>query len=352
MITSKNIIQSPIIEGKLLFLASIFTLVAVLFATISMFISSEDLINETSITLIKIGWLSLGPFTMLITFAFMLPNFKSSYFDILQLTIIVSINVTLSIILFISVDVVLIEKGIIRIIFSPLDTVVFTISTGIFIFYLIKRLYQVKKIQNKYKEYFSTKILFSTIILSLITIFTTFTTLNLKGIKNPIENKLPGFSFFIPLSFVFVIIGYYFYKDVSYPFIIPVKIYGVIFADHQTGITLISKDYQSDIPAMNLLGNLMTTLNLSLQDTIKSNQSMEDIIFGDKVIHITSGQFASCIVIVSKNSLITKSITKYLCKKFESQFKELIEVMREKPRDVTIFNSFEHEFQKVRKYLI
>jgi len=351
-VASRNIIKSPILEGKLLLMAAIFTLFAILMATISMSLSSISTVSKSSLTFTRIGWLFVGPFYILITLAFLLPNFKTSYWHIFQLIIIVSTNIILSSHLFYNVKLILLHNGVIRVVFTLIDTILFTISTLLLLWYLIRRFQEVIRIQKNHKEFISMKAMISIILFAITTLLVITMTFRFDGIQNPLETNLPGYSFFIPFSFVFLIAGYHFYKDTSYPFVIPVKIYGVIFADHESGLTLLTKDYHSDIDSINLLGNLMTALNLSLQDTIKSNKKIEDIIFGDKVIHITSGKYISCIVIVSKNSLITKSITQYLCTKFESLFWETLKNLKTKPTDTRKFNQFEREFVNIKKYLI
>ncbi len=102
---------------------------------------------------------------------------------------------------------------------------------------------------------------------------------------------------------------------------------------------------------MNLLGNLLSALNLSLQETIQSNRAIEDIVFGDKVIHIASGKYVSCILIVSRNSLITRSITRHLSKKFNHQFEDLLKQIGEIALNVRLFDPFNIELDNVRKYL-
>ena len=92
-----------------------------------------------------------------------------------------------------------------------------------------------------------------------------------------------------------------------------------------------------------------TALDLSLQETVKSTKTIEDIIFGDKVIHIASGSLISTILIVSKNSLITKSLAKYVTREFENRYSGLFGA--DKVLNQADFMGFEDVFREIRKYL-
>ncbi len=87
------------------------------------------------------------------------------------------------------------------------------------------------------------------------------------------------------------------------------------------------------------------------QGKIKRLVILGGLIFGDKVIHIASGSLISTITIVSKNSLITKSITKYLTKEFEKRYGKLLENIGDAPLNRRDFEDFDQVFEVVRKYL-
>lgn len=284
------------------------------------------------------------------TFAFMLPNFKPSYFDILQLTIIVAINISLSFILYFTLDVELTDNGFLRTTLPISSAGLFIISTLLFLYYFFQRLFEVKTITSQDNtSRISIKemtIIVSIALFSLLTILLTF---RLQEINNIFEVDLPGHSFLLPFSFIFMVSAYYINKDQSYPFVIPVKLYGIIIAERDTGLTILTKDYQTEIQAIELLGNLFTALDLSLQETVKSTKTIEDIIFGDKVIHIASGSLISTILIVSKNSLITKSLAKYVTREFENRYSNLFGL--DKVLNQADFIEFENVFSDIRKYL-
>ncbi|MHA2249826.1 MAG: hypothetical protein ACXAD7_05660 [Candidatus Kariarchaeaceae archaeon] len=349
LLVLKKIIDSPIFEDDLLLVTTIIVLIAIILGNISVFISTSENIPEKSIYLGKVAWSLLGPFYILLTFAFMLPNFKPTYLDILQLSVVVALNSSLSFISYFTADSKITTSGYIRNEFSLLGVVLFFLSTGVFFYYLLHRFYDIKKITNTSDTFISLKEMIIIIIIALITLATVVVSFRIKGIENALELDIPGNSFMIPFSFVFMISAYHIYKDQSYPFIIPVNLYGIIIADRESGLTILTKDYQTEIHAMDLLGNLFTVLNLSLQDTIKSSKTIEDIIFGDKVVHIASGSIISTITIVSKNSLITKSITKYLTKEFEKRYMKILRM--DGPMNRNDFVDFDTVFDDVRKYL-
>ncbi len=284
------------------------------------------------------------------TFAFMLPNFKPSYFDILQLTIIVAINISLSFMLYFTLDVELTDNGFLRTTLPISSAGLFIISTLIFLYYFFHRLFEVKAITSQDNtSRISIKEMTIIVSIALFSLFTILLTFRLQGINNIFEVDLPGHSFLLPFSFIFMVSAYYINKDQSYPFVIPVMLYGIIIAERDTGLTILTKDYQTEIPAIELLGNLFTALDISLQETVKSTKTIEDIIFGDKVIHIASGSLISTILIVSKNSLITKSLAKYVTREFENRYSNLFGF--DKILNQADFLEFENVFRDIRKYL-
>jgi hypothetical protein len=280
----------------------------------------------------------------------MLPNFKPSYFDIFQLTIIVGINIALSFMLYFTIEVKLTGNGFLRTTLPLSSAGLFVISTSIFLYYFFHRLFEVKRITSQENvSFISIKEMTIIVSIAIFSLFIILLTFRLQGIDNIFEMDLPGHSFLVPFAFIFMVSAYYINKDQSYPFVIPVMLYGIIITEKDTGLTILTKDYQTEIPAIELLGNLFTALDMSLQETVKSTKTIEDIIFGDKVIHIASGSIVSTILIVSKNSLITKSLAKYVTKEFEHRYSHLFDPS--KALNQADFMGFEEIFREIRKYL-
>jgi hypothetical protein len=249
-----------------------------------------------------------------------------------------------------TVDLKLTSNGFLRITLPLSVAGLFVISTLIFLYYFFNRLFEVKRIRlQEDTSFISIQGMTIIVGVALFSLFTILLTVQLRGINNIFEMDLPGNSFLIPFSFIFMIYAYYINKDQSYPFVIPVILYGIIITERDTGLTILTQDYQTEIPAIELLGNLFSALDMSLQETLKSTKTIEDIIFGDKVIHIASGSLISTILIVSKNSLITKSLTKYVTREFENRYSNLFG-----PTSVinqADFKGFELIFREIRKYL-
>ncbi|NHJ31612.1 MAG: hypothetical protein FK732_02000 [Asgard group archaeon] len=349
LLVIKKILASPIFEDDLLLITTFIVLLAIILANIAVIRSSENSIPEDASYYGRVAWSLLGPFYILLTFAFMLPNFRPTYWDILQLSVVVGLNMSMSFVAYYSIRPTLTDTGFIRNEFSISAVILFTIANLLFFYYLLRRFYEVKNIKNTSEAFISLNEMIIIIILAVFTLLTILVSFRLRGVSNIFELNVPGYSFMVPFSFIFMFAAYHIYKDQSYPFIIPVNLHGIIIADRETGITILTKDYQTEIHAMDLLGNLFTVLNLSLQDTIKSTKTIEDIVFGDKVVHIASGSIVSTIVIVSKNSLITKSITKHLTKEFEKRYMDILKM--DGPLNRNDFVDFDTVFDNVRKYL-
>lgn len=346
----KKLLLSPILESKLILLTAIIVWIAVFLSIFTAYFSTSSTIDDRSVTLSKIELALIGIFYISMTFAFMLPNFKPSYSDILQLTIIVAINITLSFMLYFTVEVKLTSNGFLRTTLPLISAGLFIISTTIFLYYFFHRLFEVKRITSQDDtSLISIKEMTIIVSIAILSLFTIIPTFRVQGINNIFEMDLPGHSFLVPFAFIFMISAYYIRKDQSYPFIIPVTLYGIIITERETGLTILTQDYQTEIPAIELLGNLFTALDISLQETVKSTKTIEDIIFGDKVIHIASGSLISTILIVSKNSLITKSLAKYATREFEKRYSNLFGPT--KVLNQADFKGFEEIFLEIRTYL-
>ncbi|MHA2099467.1 MAG: hypothetical protein ACW99A_12380, partial [Candidatus Kariarchaeaceae archaeon] len=143
----KKLIKSPIIESKLILLTAILVWIAVFLSIFTAYFSTSSNINDQSVTLTKIQLALIGLFYIGMTFAFMLPNFQRSYFDIFQLTVVVGINIALSVMIYYTVDLILTSNGFLRITLPLSVAALFVISTLIFLYYFFNRLFEVKRIR-------------------------------------------------------------------------------------------------------------------------------------------------------------------------------------------------------------
>lgn len=342
--------RSPVLETKLLLLAALLIWIAVILSTLKAYLSDSDQIGSTPKLLSRFELAMIGPFFIVLTLAFMLPNFKPTYFDILQLSCIVAINSATAFLFYFGVDLELTSAGTTSVAIPLFAGISFVISTVVFLYYFISRLLEVRSIRDKeLGSIISTKemtVIGSIAVFSLIFLLFVF---RVNDQNRWYNFDLPSNTFLLPFSLVILLSAYFINKEESYPFVIPVKLYGIIITEKDTGLTILTKDYQDEIPTIELLGNLFTALDLSLQETIQSTKTIEDIIFGDKVVHIVTGNFISTIMIVSKNSLITKSLTKHLTHKFETMFRDQFSTPG--MLDQNEFLKFESAFSEVRRYL-
>jgi len=109
---------------------------------------------------------------------------------------------------------------------------------------------------------------------------------------------------------------------------------------HQVGWFGTAKNFTPDSPAEDLLGGLFTALNLSLKETLQSQQDLETISFGDKVIHVAHGQNVTSFLITSEQTLITTALSQHLTRHFESQFKTILASSTSEKLNTTNFEPF------------
>ena len=164
--------------------------------------------------------------------------------------------------------------------------------------------------------------------------------------------QIPALTFGIPLSITNVYFAITFAKDKGFLYITPARLEAIIIADKQSGIPLFSKNFHEETPAEDLLSSLFNALNYSLQETIHSTTDIEHIGFGDKSVLIASGNRVSSLMIVSEINLVTQSISKYLTKTFEQNYKDLIQMEKEMPvHQSDLFKEFSVVVDRIRQYI-
>ena len=113
---------------------------------------------------------------------------------------------------------------------------------------------------------------------------------------------------------------------------------------------LYAESFTPDAPAQDLLGALFTALNLSLKDTIQSQQDMLEISFGDKVVHLATGTHVTSLLITSEKTLMTTRISKFLTKKFEQEFHSKLSSDQQLDINTDDYMSFKNWAETVSQY--
>jgi hypothetical protein len=128
----------------------------------------------------------------------------------------------------------------------------------------------------------------------------------------------------LPLSIVIILVTYAFLQGSYVLFTVPVTFHAILVTEQQSGLVIYSESPEKDSPGEDLLGGLFTALNLSLKETIRSKKELEEISFGDKVVHIVPGNKITSFLITSEKNLMTMMLSKYITKSFEKQFKKIL----------------------------
>lgn len=265
-----------------------------------------------------------------------------------------SINISMSFLLFYTVEVSISSFGYFRIHFSLYNALLFGLSNAIFLYYLFHRFASVRSISAQdpsRSNFVSMTIMLVIALLGVLTLLAVLLIFHFYGFKDPLIQFLPAHTFWIPLSIVFMITAYHLYLDQSYPFVVPVQLLGIIVVQRETGVSITSKNFTSQLPTIDLLGGLFSALDLSLKEAVQSAENIEDIVFGDKVVHIAPGKTISTMMIVNKNSLISRSLCQYVNQEFERMYGHNFPSGTVVAINRNDYADFETIFDEVRKYL-
>ena len=164
------------------------------------------------------------------------------------------------------------------------------------------------------------------------------------------EIPLPYATFLIPEALLYFLLILAVIRDQHVLFLLPVKLHAIIVTDKRSGLVVHAESFTPDSPAEDLLGGLFTALNLSLKETLQSQQDLDTISFGDKVIHVAPGQNVTSFLITSEQTLITTALSQYLTRRFESQFETILTSSTSEKLNTTNFEPFSTEIARVRQY--
>ena len=227
------------------------------------------------------------------------------------------------------------------------DLLVFSLLLAnilVFIFIIVKRVISVSRIVNHKKNSFSyykiyvitfTLIVIALLLLAFIRIFP--------------DSNIPGFSWHISIACAFLMFAYAYSKDKSFFFITNVELDGILIYTKQSGIGVYSKSFRENLFADQLIGGILTALNLSLKQAIISNNIMNQVSFGDKVVLFYPGEHIILLAIVSEKNFIVDSAFKYLTKSFEEKFGS--EIASKAYIRSSDYFEFEKEIPIIRSYI-
>ena len=340
----------PAKEMYLLVLCLIFEFLSFLFYSINYFYSSSNKIDIESLIYSRIGYFMAQCTILVITYAFMLIDFKNRYldfFEIISFSWIGMLSATYNALTFKSVY----SHGSIQSIYTPEGELFIIIFLSSVIFTWVRRFINISKIYNKQGD---SAIIFRS-LLAFIVIGIVFMLIYIILVT---VLHYEGNLTFI-MSGLFTIVGVIaLVKNNAFLFITDIKLDSINIIDKKSSIILYSKSFNSfesnETEDPDFLGSIISAINISMSNTIKSRKELAEMNFSDKTVLIYSGNIVSSIVIVSSANLIVKSISQFLGNKFEKMYGKLIQqkidqnVLYSRRKD---YLEFDNEVEYVRKFL-
>jgi hypothetical protein len=337
--------KSPIIEMKLLTVASFISLLFFAGMVLTALLNTPHTLNPLTETIFRSGFVFAQLCIFIISIAFILPDFQYRYSSIAVISLITAAN-TISVMINVTTLTLRVTEYI-KLNFNFLGFILFSISTILIAYSALQRLIKDSKIAKaKGVAVIPTR---SALIMSLIMI--SFLVLIL--LDNMLPLHIPGFSYFIPLLVGGLYLNYLIKKDPAIFFLTPASLEAVIIIDHHSDLVIfsrafIAKDDDYGMQDWQLVGGFFSALNISLRVAIKSEKGIDQISFGDKNIIMARGHEVTCVLIVTEKNFITQAISQYLVKQFEQLYEEKLQL---KPFKSAVFDDFELVVASIRRYL-
>lgn len=158
---------------------------------------------------------------------------------------------------------------------------------------------------------------------------------------------LPGFLWAgaTEIGLIYLIISLK--KNNAFYFITNSKLEGIVILNSASGKIQYYKNYQNvDM----LLTSVVTAFNISIKQLISSASDIQQISFEDKSLLLSKGKFTTILVLVSKKTIISDSITKQLAKNFEKKYYSELEHEPFGVDNMKVFESFDSEIEKIKHY--
>ncbi len=337
--------KSPIVEMKLLTIASFVSLIFFAGMVLTALLNTPHTLNPLTEIIFRSGFVFAQLCILTVSFSFLLPDFRHNYTSVVMIYLISAVNTASALINGTTLTLRITEY--IKLNFDPLGFIFFSISAILIVYGVLQRLINVSKIvEGRTETAISVR---SSLILSVIMI--SFLVLIFLDIIFLLP--LPGYSYFFPLLIGGLYLNYIIKKDPAIFFLTPASLEAVIIIDHNTDLVIFSRsfiDIKDDYSLQDwqLVGGFFSALNISLRIAIKSEKGIDQISFGDKNIITARGSEVSCVLIVTERNFITRAISQYLVKQFEQLYREKL---MSKPLRSAEFDDFELVVASIRRYL-
>ncbi|OLS26430.1 MAG: hypothetical protein HeimC3_09800 [Candidatus Heimdallarchaeota archaeon LC_3] len=227
----------------------------------------------------------------------------------------------------------------------PINDIFLIFSMVILVYVAINRSLQIKQSTKKTDIF-----MFSPVFTILLGILFMLTIISFSLTSFIPEIEILMLILFLPLSLVIILVTYAFLQGNTALYTIPVTFYAVIVTEQQSRLVIFSESAEKDSPGEDLLDGLFTALNLSLKETIQSKKELEEISFGDKVVHIVPGKNITSFLITSEKTLMTSTLSKFVTKSFEKQFSEIFSSNDMVGLNTSEFKDFKNQIDIIRSY--
>lgn len=337
-------------EMYLLLLCLIFEFLSYFSYSINYLFSSGNTIDAGTIVYSRIGYFFAQCAILAITYAFMLIDFKNRYLDIFEIIVFSILGTFSATYNSLTVKAKFIN-GSIQSIYAPFGQLCIILFLLYVIFIWVRRFYHISKIyteQGKRAMIFQSLLVFIVIGIIFMSIYVILV----------VFYHYEGNLTFI-MSGLFTIVGSVaILKNNAFLFITDIQLDSISIIDKKTSLILYSKSFKNNESELtddpDFLGSIISAINISMSNTIKSRKELAEMNFSDKTVLIYSGFTVNSLVIVSSANLIVKSISQFLGKRFENQFGETLlkridqNVLYSRRKD---YEDFDEEVDYVRKFL-
>lgn len=237
-----------------------------------------------------------------------------------------------------------IESDKLKIEFNPLGLLSLLISLVILVSVLIYRYQEIGKLMGSsetkifpFKNQYRSRNIFYFLIVAVIAVYAIGKTVPF----------IPNYLYAGVIEIAVIYLIYALKKDSAFYFISDSKLEGVVILNSSSGKVQYYKNYQNvDV----LLTSVVTAFNISIKQLVSSSTDIQQIILQDKSILLSKGKFTTTILLVTKKTIISDLITNFLAKRFEKEFKDILEKSPFGEDDMTKFQSFNGDVDSIKGY--
>ena len=344
----KPVLKSPINEIKLFYFSMIILLISFCsYLLVALYSNPYQVLPSNAVTFDRVGYFLSMIGLLFFGFAFILPNFRSSYSNVLFIVVFSIVGSSAALVNGMTSN-ISINGEFINSSHNILGLVLNYLFIAIIFYVVYRRVYEVSKISKQIKR--SPKSVNFLVILFVLFALA-FLVSVLTNIISP-RQIFPNYFYFLFVSIAFAFFLYFYLKDNAFFFLTPISLDAMIIMHKVTGITIYSESYKENFRVEDMLSNIFSLLNISLQEFILAKKELVEIVFADKTVIIVPGKLISSILIANGKNLIVETLAKAITTNFEKRFnQELIKGSENNYFDRNKFLRFSEFTNEIRQYI-